>query len=84
MRLLRKFWKSVKRNPVILATLASMALQFIQDYDSGAITTDNLFKYLTTLGLGFLAREFVVPLKEHNEALVSASARSDETDGSTL
>lgn len=57
--------KSIKRNPVILAAVAIIVVQVIKDWDH--ITTTDYFQYLFSLGVAYCAREFTVPLKDHEE-----------------
>jgi hypothetical protein len=58
-------WRSIKRNPIILAALAIVGIQLIQDWNN--LTTQDWFQSLFTMGVAYLAREFTVPLREHEE-----------------
>lgn len=59
-------WNSIKRNPVILAAIAIVALQMIEDW--GNITQQDWFQGLFTLAIAFVARQFTVPVKEVEES----------------
>lgn len=67
MKLLRKFWKSVKRNPVVNIFVLTAVGEISHDYLEGTIDWDNISVYATTVVMGVLARMFVVPLSEHVE-----------------
>jgi hypothetical protein len=62
---MQTIWKSIKRNPVILAALAIVALQVVEDW--GNITQRDWFQNLFTMAIAFMAREFTVPANEVKE-----------------
>lgn len=84
MKTFEKFWRSIKRNPVVnvfvigvLAQAANHAIN-VGDFD-----LRNFAFYAFQLALAAIAREFVVPLSEHNEtkakvaeAIVELEARN--------
>lgn len=66
MKLLQKFWKSVKRNPVINVAVVTILAQVVQRaIDSGDYTWKTLSLYAFQFAMAYVAREFVVPYKEH-------------------
>lgn len=68
MRLLKKFWKSVKRNPIINAALAAIVLQALQSAtEDGKFSLGEVGGYLLQFGFAYVAREFTVPLRENRE-----------------
>lgn len=69
MKIFKKIWKSVKRNPVLNAFALAVATQIWQDYVLGKIDWAHFFGYLFTLILGVIARFFTVPESEHREEL---------------
>lgn len=78
--LLRSFVASVKRNPVINAALTGIALEAINHaVATGDFKLKDIAFYAFQLGLAMVAREFVVPLSEHNE-MVANNQRRDSND----
>jgi hypothetical protein len=89
MNWVRSLWISIKRNPVINAVLAAVAIQIAQDYLAGRIDTQHIAGYLFTVGVGVIARHFTMPVKEHdmfvrnrNEDLANAYNRGIIDGGS--
>jgi hypothetical protein len=69
----KKFLRSVRRNPVINAFVAAALVQLLQDYKADAINWGHFSGYLATLCLGIVARGFTVPAKENEELKASVS-----------
>lgn len=68
MTLLKKFWRSIKRNPVINVAVVGILMQAANHaYTTGDFNLKNFSFYAFQLALAAIAREFVVPLNEHNE-----------------
>lgn len=59
---MQTIWKSIQRNPIILAAIAVIALQIAEDW--GNVTTTDWFQNLFTMTIAFVARQFTVPAKE--------------------
>lgn len=72
--MLSDLWRRVKRNPVINAFIAAIIVQFINDYTSGNVDWQHITAYVGTLVLGAIARSFVVPKKEAEQARMRALA----------
>jgi len=67
MTLLRRFWHSIKRNPVINGFIAAMFAQLAHDYFANQIDWTNIVGYFSMLFIGVAVREFTVPAKENEE-----------------
>jgi hypothetical protein len=67
MRFAHKFWKSIKRNPVINGFIAAVIGQLAHDYLANQIDWTNIIGYFGMLLIGVAVREFTVPYKEHLE-----------------
>lgn len=68
MKLLQKFWKSIKRNPVINVAVMSILAQAIsQAASEGKYDLKTISTYGLQLALAYVAREFVVPFSEHKK-----------------
>ena len=64
---LRKFWRSVKRNPVINAFIVAVLVQLLQDYRANAIDWAHFAGYFAMLCIAVAARQFTVPNDEHQQ-----------------
>jgi hypothetical protein len=67
MSLLKKLWITVRRNPVINAFLAAVAIQIAHDALANQIDWTNILGYLATVLLGVMARALVTPNAKHEE-----------------
>ena len=74
MKLLKNFWVSVRRNPVINAFLIAVALQVFQDWRMGNIDFAHILGYLATTFIAVATRYFTVPEKEHFQEVVNLHA----------
>lgn len=68
----QKFWKSIKRNPVINGFIAAVITQFAYDYAANRIDWTNILSYVGMVCIGVAVRGFVVPLREHEEEILKA------------
>lgn len=74
MTLLKKFWRSIKRNPVINVFVVGVTAQAINHAISvGDFELKNIAFYAMQIALAAIAREFVVPLNEHEKLKESVS-----------
>lgn len=86
MQIARKIWSSVKRNPVINAAIVAIIGQAItQAIENGHYDVKTIATYALQLSLAYVAREFTVPVKEHENALneigvVSVRERDNAVD----
>lgn len=82
MQTVISLWSRIKRNPVIMAALGTIAVQILHDAQDGTLTADmNWIKYLATLGFGLLARQFTTPFKEAEDARMRALSLPRPTPG---
>jgi hypothetical protein len=73
VKYVRKFWKSVKRNPVINAFVIACATQIAHDYLANQIDWTNVVGYLAMVLIGVATREFTVPLSTHHDLQAKVS-----------
>lgn len=75
MNTLKKFWHSVKRNPVLNFFILTAIGQFTQDYLNHNIDVDHFAGYVATLLIGVIARMFTVPTNEHYDKVDAAYSK---------
>jgi hypothetical protein len=70
---MRTIWKSIKRNPIIVVTVLGVFAQAAQQaIDDGKFDVQTVGTYFLQIALGFVAREFTVPLRDHQKEVVKA------------
>lgn len=82
MNFFRGAWRIIRRNPVLNAIVATVALQMAQDYLAGQIDMAHISGYLFTLVVGVIARSVVTPTREaisENARHFNAGAESART-----
>lgn len=67
MKTIKKFWQSVKRNPVIMGFAAAVATQFFQDWRANQIDTAHILGYLSAMILSVAVRQFTIPVQDHQK-----------------
>jgi hypothetical protein len=80
MKYVRKLWHSIRRNPVINAVILAALTQFFQDYVSHEIDWTHFWSYAATLAFGVMAREFTVPLSEHQSAMATIAKEAGSSN----
>lgn len=73
MQVFRRLWVSVKRNPVINTVLVAIVAQaIVEAMEDGKYDLRTIATYVLQLSLAYVAREFVVPFKEHRKEVREA------------
>lgn len=82
-----KFWKSIRRNPVINGFILATVAQISHDFLAKQIDWTNIIGYLSLVLIGVATREFTVPVSEHenlkgkvSEAILEGSLKRYEGD----
>ena len=78
-----KFWKSIKRNPVIMGFIFALLTQLAHDYLANEIDWTNILGYLGTLCVGVFVREFTVSLSTHRDVVSKLLTEGLENDRNT-
>lgn len=80
---LKNLWVAIKRNPVLNAFVAAVAVQFLSDLKTDQVDWAHITGYVAMLLLGVAARMLTVPSKEHNETIENLHRAIDQK-GKTL
>ena len=81
MNVARKIWKSLKRNPVVIAFAVAVASQVFQDWQNNKIDFSHFMGYLVMVFISVAVREFTVPKKEHEEIVEKVFQSGVEVGG---